>query len=321
MKSKKVKLGILVLVAVVLFTATAFAASSGNDGYEALKQIMKDAEEVAPYSNVTLDGTFRISDNGTTIAEIAGKGKAAFGHEQASGNVQIILMGKGQELSFYKNGETSYLVDETNTKYYQLVNLDQETGRRHEAYRREEYAGSHKMGTAGEALLDYFVGDLKSQFEVSENTDGTRSITLDLRENEIPASFNLLAGAAAEQNHAGYHPENDSGMEPAQKELLMQKLPFLKEFSGLEEAMPKLKQNVKFSGIVLNFTVNENNRIQSFAAKISITGNDADGSYHEITLQGTGAVSDINNTAINTFNPDGKSIEMINCEEFKCDRE
>lgn len=38
MKNKKVKLGVLVLAAVTLFTATAFAATSGNDGYETLKQ-------------------------------------------------------------------------------------------------------------------------------------------------------------------------------------------------------------------------------------------------------------------------------------------
>ena len=188
MKNRKVKLGILVIAAVALFTATAFASAPSNEGYEALKQIMKDSKSTEAFDSASFDGSFQVSDNGKVIAEFTGKVKGNHEGKEASGNVRISLMGKAQDLSIYKSSETAYLVDENNVKYYQFVNMKEKTNREHEYYSREDYSGGQRMGNTEEALIDYLMGDLKSQFELSQNADGSKTITLDLDRNEIPGT-------------------------------------------------------------------------------------------------------------------------------------
>jgi hypothetical protein len=320
MRNKKVKLGVLVLAAVTVFTATAFASTStyNNGGYEALKQIMKSSQEAKHLSTTSFNGTFQMSDNGKVIAEMTGDVKGNLEGKEASGNVQIKLMDKEQDLSFFKSGEESYLVDKTNAKYYQMVNMTKDTDKRHKGNKSEDGAGKQHMGKTGEALIDYLMGDLKSQFELSQNADGTKNIIVDLNENEIPVPMNLLVGIATENNSNRSNMEYEGGMDVAQKELLMGKMPFLKEFFELEKYMPKLKQDAKLTGISLKLNVDENDQIKSFDVKISTTGKDENGTYHEVSFLGSSSINDINSTSVDTFSPDGKNIETIDAKDFNC---
>lgn len=318
MKNKKIKLGALVLAAVTLFTATAFASASthSNGGYEALKEIMKSSQETKHLSSTSFNGTFKMSDNGKVIAEMTGKVKENYEGKEVNGNVQIKLMDKEQDLSFYKSGEASYLVDQTNDKYYQLVNMTQDKDKKHKEINREKRMEDQQMGKAGEALMDYLMGDLKSQFELTQNADGTKSITVDLDENEIPVPMNLLVGIAAESNRHCSNIECDDGMDLAQKELMKEKMPFLKEFSELGKNMPKLEQDVKLTGLFVKLNVDENNQIKAFDVKIATEGKDANGTSHEVSFLGSSSINDINSTSVDTFSPAGKSIETIDARDF-----
>lgn len=320
MKNKKVKLGVLVMAAVTLFTATAFAANTGNEGYEALKEIMKDSKRTEALTSASLNGSFQVSDNGTIITAFTGKVKANHEEDQISGDVQIDLKGKKQDLSFFHKDDEVYLSDNTNTKYYKLENVKKDHEKRRADYNREEYAGHDEMGTTEEALLDYFVGDLKSQFELTKNGDGSKTITMDLDQNEVPAAFNLLmAAAVGNEDEASRH--NKSEMSDEEKQLLVEKLPFMKDLIEADkDLLPVLKQNVKITALLVKFNVDSENQIKSFETKLSISGSDANGVYHEVSFQGAVTISDINITKVEQFDRNGKNIEIINAEEFKCSR-
>lgn len=322
MKNRKVKLGVLVLAAVTVFTATAFAASKDNDGYEALKQIMKDSRQTEHLSSASISGTLKVSDLGVTIAEANGTVKASHDRNEASGNVQVNLKGTEQNLSFFKNGEDMYLADDTNTKYYKLVNDEKDLGNRYERYNGEKYdtQAEYSMGPAQEALLDYLMGGLKSQFELSRNADGSKTITMDLNQNEIPVPLNLLTAVAVESKDKGINSGNEAETNAAQKQLLMEKLPFLKDFEGLDTDMPELQKNVKLTALVVKFTVDSNDQLKSFETKLSIAGEDSAGASHEITFQGLASISDINNTNVDQFSRDGKDIEVLSARDFDCKR-
>jgi hypothetical protein len=323
MKNKKVRIGIVVLAAVTVFTATAFASNStyNDGGYEALKQIMKNSHETKHLSSTSLDGTFQISDNGKVIAKMTGDVKENLEGKQASGNVQIKLMDKEQDLSFFRNGDASFIVDETNDKYYQLTNMAKDTHEKHKVINREEGVGEQHMGKTGEALMDYLMGDLKSQFVLGQNTDGTKSIAVDLNENEIPVPVNLLVGIAAENNRDFNNMESEDDMDLAQKELLMAKMPFLKEFYELRKDMPMLMQDVKITGISMKLNVGQDDQIKAFDVKISTTGKDATGTYHEVSFLGSSTINAVNNVSVDTFSPDGKNIETIDAKDFNCNED
>ncbi len=319
MKNKKVKLGLLVMAAVTLFTATAFAATTtGNEGYAALKEIMKDSKRSEALTSASFSGSFQVSDNGKIITAFTGKVNANRPEEQSSGNVQIDLKGKKQELSFFQKGEEVYLADNANTKYYKLENVERGHEKRRPDYNREEYSHDDEMGTAEEAILDLFVGDLKSQFELTRNGDGSKTISIDLDQNEIPAAFNLLTAAAvSDQDQASRH--NKSEMSDEEKQLLVEKLPFMKDLIEADkDLLPALKQNVKITALVVKLNVDSDSQMKSFETKLSISGTDAAGIYHEVAFQGTVSVSDINNTKVEQFDQNGKNIEIINAKDLKC---
>ncbi|EMS72028.1 hypothetical protein [Ruminiclostridium cellobioparum] len=324
MKNRKLKLGLLVMAAVTVFTATAFAAGTGNEGYETLKQIMKDSRGKEILTSASVDGTFRISDNGKIITELNGRVKADHESKESSGNVQISLKGRQQDLSFFQNGEEVYLSDETNNKYYKLVNAEHGKYGKNMEYNKEDYdyAGDHGMGTAEEKLIDYLAGDLKSQIALTRNPDGSKTLTMDLDQNEIPMPLNLLTAVAVGNKGIDQDSSDRTELDQVRKQLLAEKLPFLKDYLDIDNNLvPALKENVKLAALVIKVNVDQDNQIKSFEARISITGNDAGGTYHDISLQGSAAVSDINKTSADKFNADGKNVEIINAEDFKCSRE
>ena len=322
MKNKKLKLGILVMAAVTLFTATAFAAGTGNEGYETLKQIMKDSRGKDTLTSASVDGTFRISDNGKIITELNGRVKDNHEGNESSGNVQISLNGKKQDISFFQTDKEVYLSDETNTKYYKLVNVEHDTYRKNMKYDKEEYTGNHEMGAAEENLLDYLAGDLKSQLELTRNADGSKTITMDLDQNEIPMPLNLLTAVAVGNKGMDSGRNDRTEIDQAQKQLLIEKLPFLKDYLDVDKnLLPALKENVKLTALVVKVNVDQANQIKSFEASIRITGNDAGGVYHDVSLQGSAAVSDMNKTSVDKFSTEGKNVELIDAEDLNCGRE
>jgi len=317
MKNKKLKLGALVMAAVTLFTATAFAAGTGEDGYTALKEVMKDSQKIEVATSASFNGSFQVTDNGKTVSLLTGKVNVNRPDKESSGNVQIDQKGKKQELSFYQKDDEVFLFDNTNGKYYKVENVEKDNNRQSYYYNREEYPGDREMDATQEALLDLIVGDLKSQFELSKNGDGSRTITLDLDENEIPTACNLLLAAVAGNDDQACR-QNESQMGDKEKQLLIEKLPFMKDFMEADkEKLPVLKQNVKINAFLIKLDVDSENQLKSIETKLSISGSDANGTYHEISFQGAITISDINNTKVEKFELNGKDIEVINADELK----
>jgi hypothetical protein len=74
---------------------------------------------------------------------------------------------------------------------------------------------------------------------------------------------------------------------------------------------------VKLQDVYLKLNVDEKDQLKSFDVKISISGSDSNGATHDITFSGSAAVSDLNNTVVDVFNPEGKTIETIDMQEFE----
>ncbi len=318
MNNKKLRLGLVVLAAVTVFTATAFAAQPEYQGYDALKQIMLESRNKTEYLSETCYGKFQLTDNGSTIAELSGSFKSETESKEGSGDVMFKLHGEQQELAFYKSGDSMYLTDKNNSIYYKLVNAESDSKSFREHGRDGRY-DEHQIGAAEEGLLDYLVGDLKSQVEMSEGSDGVKTFVIDLNKDEIPMPLNLLTALAVENKGRGSEWNRDQEMHQLEKQMITEKLPFLKELICEEgEHMPQLRENVKLAALKLKFSADADNQFTSLEAELSITGNDSEGVFHEITLSGSTFVSDINSTEVDVFTADGKVVETVDVKALKC---
>ncbi|WP_047152001.1 hypothetical protein [Aneurinibacillus tyrosinisolvens] len=120
---------------------------------------------------------------------------------------------------------------------------------------------------------------------------------LKLSNAELPPVVNALASVAVQNgmNEKGYQ---SKGAEDA--------------FIGnLKSTLPKLVGNIKVDNVDITAKVSKDNTIEQQTAVIEITGNDASGKAHDISVNITADFSNYNNTIADTVDLTGKQVEKI----------
>lgn len=304
--------------AMTLFTATAFAYSPNTAGYDAFKAVLKanHASEAA-IESATVGGNFSLTVDGQTVLKADGTGKMgeAGGEHNVSGDLDFTLMGVERHASLYSSGEDEvYLVDRTHDLHYQVINLDDEHAGTHRNWSEDEEFQDRPMNKAEEALLDFLVGDLKDNFSVANQADGSKTITVDISKEDIPLPLRLLMDAASAEDKIGraHAPEAHAGWEQ------IKQLPFFQGLEGidLEAQLPELTEDVAIEHVRLQMTVDANNEVQGVQGELEVSGKDKAGVTHRVELEGAGNVSGINATTPDGYDPAGKSVEMIDAATF-----
>lgn len=316
-KSKFIMIGAAV-GAMTLFTATAFAYTPNTAGYDAFKAVLKaNHTPGAAIESATVGGNFTITVDGQTVLQADGTGKMgeAGGEHNVSGDLDFTLMGVERHASLYSSGDDKvYLVDRTHDLHYQVVNLDDERAGEHRDWSDEEDFQDRPMNKAEEALLDFLVGDLKDNFSVANQADGSKTITVDISKEDIPLSLRLLMDAASAEERVGraHAPEAHAEWEQ------LKKLPFFQGLEGidLEAQLPELTEDVAIEHVRLQMTVDANNEVQGVQGELEVSGKDKAGVTHRVEIEGAGEASGINTTTPDAYDPAGKSVEMIDAATF-----
>lgn len=328
-KNKKLTMVAILMVAITLFSVTAFASAPNYTGYEALKEILKSKDKTQDFTSATFTGNLKVSDNEKTLFAIAGTAKMDETQKAASGTVDFSIDDINRQASFYGTHESAYFVDEQNQLNYQIINMDQLDTEASDDYSSRHYDRydneNHKMDATGEAFLDYIVGDLKSQVELSNEADGTKVVSMDLVKSEIPTPINLLISAAAAEERTYDENEMDAEvkhMNNPELKALIDSMPFfqglsVEDMKNLEDKMPVLKKDVVLEHLYVAFTLDANDDVQAMTLQMTITGKDAAGVAHEIVVAGTGTLTDLNSTSIDTFDTTGKDIQVIDAAKYK----
>ncbi|MCR2805443.1 hypothetical protein [Paenibacillus soyae] len=315
-KSKFIMIGSAV-GAMTLFTATAFAYSPNTEGYDAFKAVLKANHASGDtIESATVGGNFSITVDGETVLKADGSGKMGEvgGMENVSGDLDFTLMGVERQASLYSSGDDKvYLVDRTHDLHYQVINVDDEHTGEHHDWSEEEFQ-DRPMNKAEEALLDFLVGDLKDNFSVANQADGSKTITVDISKEDIPLPVRLLMDAASAEERVGraHAPEAHAEWEQ------LKQLPFFQGLEGidLEEQLPELTEDVAIEHVRLQMTVDANNEVQGVQGELEVSGKDEAGVTHRVEIEGAGEVSGINATTPEAYDPAGKSVEIIDAATF-----
>ncbi|MBD3917377.1 hypothetical protein H8B09_01315 [Paenibacillus sp. PR3] len=306
------------VAAATLFTATAFAYTPNTDGYNAFKEVLKannlSADKI---ESATVNGNFSVTVDGETVLDSHGKAKVADAEDGhiVSSDFNFTLMGVARSASLYSsNDESIYMIDRTHNLNYQVINHGgEDSGNRRE---RSDKDGrdDRSMSKAEEALLDFMVGDLKNNFSVANHADGSKTITADIDEKDIPLPIRLLMDAAESKDRVGRKHAEEV---PAEWERIKQ-FPFFQglEDINFEEQLPELTKDFAVEHVMLQFTVNANNELQSVQGEIEVSGKDEAGTAHTVEIEGAGDISGINATTPDVYDPAGKNIEIINAATF-----
>lgn len=295
---KKLPIVIALVAAVSLFSITTLAFTNEQTGYETLKEALQSAKQL---DNATFDVQVEVIDNGELLIGANAIGKADHISQNASGQVIINVAGLTKTADFYKQGDTNYFVDQDNDLTYQM----NESNERVRGHADENF----EMTTSQEAFVDYLAGDLKNQIGLEENADGTRSVTLDLDQEEIPMALNLMISAAASSD------EHRNRMHEDQSNEKIHDLPFFDGLENLETKLPELKEDVKVTGIQGELTLDEQNQVVAYDFSFTIEGKEVSGTAHIVTINSAGTISDVDQTVVDTIDLAGKDVQIIDCEK------
>ncbi|GMK39777.1 hypothetical protein PCCS19_28320 [Paenibacillus sp. CCS19] len=304
--------------AATLFTATAFAYTPNTDGYNAFKEVLKANNLSADtIESATVNGSFSVKVDGESVLDLDGKAKAADAEDGhiVSSDINFTLKGVARSASLYSNNDESiYMVDRTHNLNYRVINLGEENAGNHRERSDEDDRDVRSMSKAEEALLDFVVGDLKNNFSVANHADGSKTITADIDEKDIPLPIRLLMDAAESKDRAGSRHVEESS---ADWERIKQ-FPFFQglEDINLEEQLPELTEDFAIEHVKLQFTVNANNELQSVQGELEVSGKDEAGIAHTVEIEGAGDISGINATTPDVYDPAGKNIEIIDAATF-----
>jgi hypothetical protein len=317
MKRSKVLMIGAAVGAVSLFAVTALASTPNTAGYDAFKEVLKaNQQKEQSIESATVNSRFTIAMDGETILTANGTTKMQHqGEEHAtSSDFDFTLMGVERTGSVYGSEESAYFVDRTHDKHYQVINLDNEDAKYEREWNNKDGRHERSMNKAEEALLDYMVGDLKNEFSVAKQADGTRTITVDVSKDEIPLPLKLMIDVAASKDRN----EHENAPEHSEAWDQIKQIPF---FQGLEELnikeqLPDLKDDVAIERVQLQMTVDANNELQHVEGELEVSGKDGAGDSHRVTIEGTGEISALNATTPDVYDPTGKPLEIIDAQKF-----
>ena len=266
----------------VMFTTTAIAQVLTKSGYDQLKDSVKFTAEscTTKFSSYTMDMSVILKDNGTIIYSDDSLSKVDVS-KGAKETVTNRLEGSKKTDDYnYTDKEGSIYKDSTKNIYYETqFKSPQKTSTSNNPFKER---GADDM----EKIADAVVGNLKDAVVVTENSDGSKTLSGSLSEAQIPAVINAVVSLESKRTFGNIsnNPNNES-------------------------SIPKITSDVFVKGITGNMVTTKEGFIQSILGTGSISGKDEKGTEHKLTFELLAKITNINSTKVSKPDLTGKKVE------------
>jgi hypothetical protein len=266
-----------------LLFGTAYANASQLSGYEAFKASIKDTKSL---KNETADLKVSINDNGSDLVYMTSNFKINSSANTRSEVTTVKTSSGSQTFSTYRQDGKNISKDSSSDVYTVMEN--------NKNFNKKDKAENPELQKSIEVVIDTLVGNMKDKVTVTDNGDGTKKSSISLNENEVTPLANALTSMALVRS-------SDKQMHNDKKA----------ELANLKNVIPQLQSDIKVKSVDVTGDINKDNTIKDEVAKIVITGTDAQGKAHEITVNVNLDLSNINSTTPDTVDLTGKQVKTI----------
>lgn len=277
--NKKTATFISFALGTVMFTTTAIAQVVSKSGYDQLKDSVKYTAEscTTKLTNYTMDMSFIIKDNNTAIISQNSVSKVDVANG-AKETVTTKLEGttKSEDFNYSDKNGSIYKNSEQNVYYANEFTSPQEISATKNPFKEEGASDIEK-------IADALVGNLKDAVVVTQNSDGSKTLSGSLDAAQIPALINAVVSLQS-KNQLGYRSNNDG-------------------------AMPKITKDVFVKEVKGNMVTNKEGLIQSVLGTGVISGKDEKGKEHSLTFELLVKMAGLNSTKVNKPDLTGKKVE------------
>lgn len=261
----------------LLFATTALADIANKSGYEQLKDSLKLTAEKASeeFDSFTLDISFVVKDNGQTIMsqnELEKYDRKNSTRESTSARESIF----GEKYSGYNYFDKHTMIGFSNgDNTYHVTEFTDER-----KFNTMENPFKEDRAEDVEKIADALVGSLKDYVMVNENPDGSKALSGSLSEVQIPPLVNAVSSFALKQEFNRPY---------EQRGLNLSKDIYVKEVKGTA-------------------SINKDGVLENVLGTAVLSGTDAQGKAHEISIEILGKMSDINSTVVTKPDLTGKNV-------------
>ena len=312
MKKKPILIVLSLVAAFSLLAVTAFASGTDYAGYEAFKTLVSQHKDQATNGekNASLVGNISIKDNGLTLVDLEASLKVDQANEAFSGSFIIETDDLNKSVDIYGEDDLVYIFDEANNEFYKVNKEGHQDKNNDEDMRQGSYNGDKEMNPAQEELLDFVMGELKNDFELMKNSDGSQTIEFELTKDEVPALLNLMISAMG-SNKANMH----AGSEELDSEVLA-KYPLLSDLEAIKADLPEITDNIELDYLKFTITRDGNNDFKALGFSLTVTGDDVQGISHTQEIIGEFTAMEIGTSVVDLAELEGKEIIEVDAEEF-----
>jgi hypothetical protein len=308
MKKKWLAAGSAIGLSTVVMLTTGFTALAANSGYDDYKAALKATKAL---KSVSVEAKAVLQDNGKVLTDAQGNLKVNLQSDAMSGNVKVSGASGAQSVDLFSQANQEVWKLGSNDTYY----VKQDKPEREKQHDSQE-GDSAWMNEQAETVIDSLVGNLKDYVSVNKQTDGTKQISMQLDNAQIPAVAQALAPMALKHLSGDHHGER-AGHKTADKQDPEQL--FNKNLSDLKGLA--LSQNIQIENITLNAVIDASNYIKQQQASITFSGKSADGTTHTVTVNLDVHLSGFNNTTPDAIDLTGKTVQQVKGDHGGHDQE
>jgi hypothetical protein len=286
MNKKLVAMVTSLVVGGTVLCGTAYANASQLSGYESYKASVKDTKAL---KNETANLKVSVYDNGSDVIDMTTNAKVNLASNAMSQVTTIKSSTGNQTFSNYKQDGKNISKSSSSDAYNVRENKN---------INKKDKVENPEIAKSVETVVDTLIGNMKNNVSVVDNNDSTKKVSINLSENDVTPLVNALASMAIIK----------SGDEPMHNGKAGE--------VNLTNVLPQLQSNIKIKTVEVTGDINKNDILDNQVAKVVLTGTDAQGKTHEITINATLDLSNINSTTPDTIDLTGKQINTVT-EKFK----
>jgi hypothetical protein len=283
-----------------LLITSAYAGVAGTSGYETYKAAIKNTAAAKSMTNTI---ALSIQDNGKPIVNVNATVKKDKAVDTVSANVNIQGGGSDQSVDVFTAADGKKVIKASTSDVYTIMN-SHETRGNEKLKEKADLEQGDQFQKEAENLIDALVGNLKDYVIASDAADGKKEIHLSLSGSQLPTAVNAIGSFLVKK--ASHDSINERDTDATSNKAMMGM-----DFNGIKREMPKLMQDVSITNVDLLATVDDSNTITNQKATIAISGKDASGLSHAVTVSMDLGISGLNSTSPDTIDLTGKQVQTV----------
>jgi hypothetical protein len=309
---KKTIMLLSLILGVVLLASTAFADSMTKTGYEELKDTIKFT--AASIGNGVDSGTVNMSyilkDNDTVLATKTDINKMDVKNNISETKGSLVIDGVTVQNNFsYSDKEGNISYDQYSDTYYVNKYINKDPAMSYNGGNVFTNPFTNQSAMDVEKIFDAAIGNLKNYVFVTVNDDKSKVFTGSLSDAQIPALVNAVVSFASKQMFS----TNDAQMNGyATKEAYANSSPISSDPKQVRDItqpnLPKITGDVFVKNVNGKVTVSADGLISSVYFYGVLSGKDAQGKLHDLSVEALVKLENINSTVITKPDLTGKKV-------------